>query len=81
MRSKLDPMKKVAATLRRQRELLLNWFRAHGDISSGVVEGFNTKAKLTSRNPYGFRSTEALQIARYQHVAGLPESNFTQEFC
>jgi transposase len=27
MRSKLDPMKKVAATLRRHRELLLNWFR------------------------------------------------------
>jgi len=81
MRSKLDPMKKVAATLRRHRELLLNWFRAHGEISSGVVEGFNNKAKLTSRKSYGFRSTEVLQIALYHSLAALPEPNFTHEFC
>jgi transposase len=81
MRSKLDPMKKVAATLRRHRELLLNWFRAHGEISSGVVEGFNNKAKLTSRKSYGFRNTEVLQIALYHNLAALPEPNFTHEFC
>ena len=49
MRSKIEPMKKVARMLRRHRPLLLNWFRAKGQMSSGVVEGFNTKAKLTTR--------------------------------
>lgn len=56
MRSKLEPMKKVAKMLRKHRPLLLNWFRAKGQLSSGVVEGFNTKAKLTSRKPFGFRT-------------------------
>jgi len=38
-------MKRVARMLRNHRELILNWFRAQGQLSSGVVEGFNTKAK------------------------------------
>lgn len=46
MRSRIESMKKLAQTLRRHRELILNWFRAQGTISSGVVEGFNNKAKL-----------------------------------
>jgi hypothetical protein len=36
MRSKIEPMKKVARMLRNHRELLLNWFRAKGQLSSGV---------------------------------------------
>ena len=51
MRSRLDPMKKVARSLRKHRSLLLNWFRARGTISAGVVEGFNNKAM---RKSYGF---------------------------
>ncbi len=47
MRLKIEPMKKVARILRAHRGLLLNWFQAKGQFSSGVVEGFNTKAKLT----------------------------------
>ena len=46
MRSKIGPMKKVAKTLRHHRELILNWFRAEGVISAGIVEGLNNKAKL-----------------------------------
>jgi transposase len=42
MRSRIEPMKKVVRMLRRHRPLLLNWFRARGDISAAVVEGFNT---------------------------------------
>ncbi|HJN10591.1 MAG TPA: transposase, partial [Pirellulaceae bacterium] len=41
MRSKIEPMKKIARSLRDKRELILNWFRAEGTISSGIVEGFN----------------------------------------
>jgi len=39
MRSRIDPMKKVARMLRSHRELLLNWFRAKKAISSGPIEG------------------------------------------
>lgn len=54
MRSRIEPMKKVARMLRRHRPLILNWFRARGEISAAVVEGFNNKAKLTTRKAYGF---------------------------
>ena len=60
MRSKIGPMKKVAKTLRRHRELILNWFRAEGVISAGIVEGLNNKAKLTMRKAYGFRTEKAI---------------------
>jgi transposase len=39
MRSRLDPMTKVARMLRAHEALLLNWFRAKGEISAGAVEG------------------------------------------
>ncbi len=42
-------MQKVARMLRAHRALLLNWFRAKGALSNGIVEGFNNKAKLTTR--------------------------------
>jgi len=59
MRSKIEPMKKMAKTLWSKRELLLNWFRADGALSSGVVEGCNNKVKLITRKSYGFRTQEA----------------------
>ena len=80
MRSKIEPMKKVAKTLRRHRELILNWFRAEGSISAGIVEGFNNKAKLTMRKAYGFRTSEAIEIALYHQLGDLPEPKFTHEF-
>jgi transposase len=81
MRSGLEPMKRIARSLRSHRELLLNWFRASGVISTGTVEGFNTKAKLTTRKSYGFRTTEATKIALYHALGNLPEPERTHEFC
>ncbi len=65
MRSRLEPMKKVVRSLRNHRELLMNWFRAKGAISAGVVEGFNNKAKLAMRRAYGFRTYKAVEVALY----------------
>ena len=53
MRSRIEPMKKIARSLRDHRELILNYFRAQKLLSSGVVEGLNNKAKVTMRNPTG----------------------------
>ncbi len=80
MRSKIEPMKKVAKTIRCHRELILNWFLADGTISAGIVEGLNTKAKLTLRKAYGFRTAKAYKIALYHQLGDLPEPEFAHEF-
>src|SRR5205823_6397094 len=61
MRSRLEPMKKIARTLRAHRALLLNYFKAKKQFSSGVVEGLNNKAKVTMRRSYGFRTFRILE--------------------
>jgi transposase len=81
MRSKIEPMKKMARTVRSHRALILNWFRARGEISSGAVEGFNNKAKLTMRKAYGFRTYRAIEVALYHALANLPEPESTHRFC
>jgi transposase len=81
MRSKIEPMKKVATSLRQHRAVILNWFRAEGTVSAGSVEGLNNKAKLTLRKAYGFRTYEAIEIALYHTLGSLPEPEFTHEFC
>jgi transposase len=80
MRSKIEPMKKMARQLRKHRPLLLNWFRAKGQFSSGIVEGFNTKAKLTTRKSYGFRTYHATEIALYHALGALPVPKTAHEF-
>lgn len=81
IRTRLEPMKKVARSLRGHRELILNWFRARGTISAGVVEGLNNKLKLTTRKAYGFRTFPAAEAALYLAMGGLPEPEGTHRFC
>lgn len=45
MRSRTVPVKKFTGTVRAHRELLLNYFRAKKQFSSGIIEGLNNKAK------------------------------------
>jgi transposase len=80
MRSRIEPMKKVARTLRQHRDLILNYFRAQKLFSSGVVEGLNNKAKVTMRKSYGFRTFRILELALYHSLAKLPEPELTHEF-
>jgi transposase len=81
MRSRLEPMKKFVGTLRNHRDLLLNWFRAKGEISSGAVEGLNTNAKLALRKARGFRTYEVMETALYHQLGRLPEPQLTHTFC
>jgi len=80
MRSRLEPMKKFARTLRNHRELLLNYFRAKKQFSSGVVEGLNNKVKVTMRKLYGFRTFRITEIALYHVLGKLPEPELTHRF-
>ena len=81
MRSRLEPMKKVAKMLRRHRPLVLNWFRTGRSYSSGAVEGMNLKAKLAMRKAYGFRSYRSYELALYHSLGNLPEHSLAHRFC
>lgn len=81
MRSQLDPIKKFARTLRKHRALLLNWFRAKKEISSGCVEGLNTNVKLALRKARGFKTYEVAETALYHELGRLPEPSFAHRFC
>lgn len=80
MRSKIEPMKKFVRMIRRHRNLLLNWFKSKG-LSSGIVEGFNNKVKLTVRKGYGYGSDNSLEVMLLHILGKLPEPKFTHRFC
>ncbi|MCK4690338.1 MAG: ISL3 family transposase [Desulfuromonadales bacterium] len=81
MRSRIEPMKKVARMLRAHRSLLLNWFRAKEQIALGAVEGLNNKAKVTCRKAYGYRSFNVIEVSLYHTLGNLPEPETTHRFC
>jgi transposase len=80
MHSRIEPMKKIAKMLRAHRELILNYFKAKKQFSSGVVEGLNNKAKVTMRKSYGFRTFRITELALYHSLGKLPEPELTHEF-
>jgi transposase len=81
MRSRIEPMKKVARMLRTHEGLLLNWFRAKGEISAAAVEGLNNKIRVVTRRSYGFRTYDAMEIALFHTLGRLPEPESTHRFC
>jgi len=81
MGSRLEPMKRVARTLRGHRRLILNGFRANGEVSSGAVEGLNNKVRLVTRKSYGFRTAKVAKLALLHNLGRLPEPKHTHRFC
>lgn len=80
MRSRLEPMKKVAQTIRSHKQLILNWFEAKDVISLGAVEGQNNKAKVVIRKSYGFKNSEVLKITLYHKLGKLPVPDLAHEY-
>jgi transposase len=82
LRSRLEPMQKVARMLRSHEKLILNWFKAKGEISNAAVEGLNNKIRVVTRRSYGFRTYDAMEIALYHTLGKLPEPDeFSHGFC
>lgn len=81
LRSRLEPMQKVARMLRTHEELILNWFRAKGEISAGAVEGLNNKIRVVTRRSYGLREYKTMEIALYHNLGRLPEPELTHRYC
>jgi len=66
--------------IRKYQDLILNYFRAKKEFSSGIVEGFNNKAKLTIRKSYSFQRDNLREIALYHTLGKLPTPEFTHRF-
>ena len=81
MRSRLEPMKKIARMLRDHKPLILNWFEAREQVSLGAVEGLNNRLKASLRKSYGFRTYKAIKVMLYHKLGALPEPEFTHRFC
>ena len=72
MYSKIEPLKKFARSMRRHKPLILNYFSAKKQLSSGAVEGLNSIAKLAIRKSFGFRTEKALKISLFHQIGKLP---------
>jgi len=79
-RSGIVPMKAKAKMLQSHRDLILNYFRAKKEYSSGVVEGLNTKVKLVTRKAFGFRKDETIRVALFHALGRLPEPEHAHKF-
>ena len=69
VRSRLEPVKKVAATLKRHLDGVLR-FVTH-PITNGVAEGLNSKIMSIKRKAGGFRNPSNFTTAIYFHCGGL----------
>lgn len=79
-RSKIDPLKTKARTLKKYKPLLLNYFRAKKAFSNSIVEGMNNKLKTTLKRSYGFRTDTARKVALFHTLGQLPEPPCTHSF-
>jgi transposase len=68
-RSQLEPIRRVAATLKRHREGVLRYCRHR--ITNGVAEGLNSKIMTIKRKACGFRNKQHFTTAIYFHCGGL----------
>lgn len=80
IRSGIAPMQAKARMLQSPRDLILNYFRAKKEYSSGVVEGLNTKVKLVIRKAFGYRMFETIRIALFHALGCLPEPQCAHRF-
>lgn len=81
MRSRLDPIKRVARSLRTHREPIVNGFRAKKRFNWGIVEGLNGLVKLRLKKAFGVRTFTAVEVALYHELGHLPHLKFTHRFC
>ncbi len=80
MRSRIEPMKKVARMLRNHEDLLINYFRAKRQYTNAMVEGMNHKARVALARSFGHRSFDVLKLVLYHNLADLPEPPSSHNF-
>jgi len=68
-RSRLEPMKKLAKSLREHLWMIINAIRLKAN--SGNAEGNNSRIQKVKKMACGFRNTENFKTAVYFHLGGL----------
>ena len=61
--SRLEPMKKVARTIKAHGDGILNWF--HSQATTGLLEGINSLVQAAKARARGYRSTRNLIAMAY----------------
>ena len=69
IRSRLEPVKKVAAMIQRRLENVITYCRHF--ITNAVAEGLNSKIMSIKRRAGGYRNPENFKTAIYFHCGGL----------
>ncbi len=80
MRSRVEPMTKIARMLRAHKPLILNGFEAREQVALGAIEGLNNRLKADLRRSYGFRTYRA-KSTLYHKLGARPEPGLTHRFC
>jgi transposase len=63
IRSRLEPMKKVARTIKHHRDGILRWFNSK--IANGLIEGINSLVQAAKAKARGYRSLRNLIAITY----------------
>jgi len=69
MRSRLEPMKQLAKTIKNHYSGILRYFES--GITSGIAEGMNSKIQEVKRRAKGFRNIDNFITMIYLECAGL----------
>ena len=68
-RSRLEPMKKVALSLKQRKETILSYFRYR--ITNAIAEGINSLIQAAKRKARGYRTFEGYSCMIYLVVGKL----------
>ena len=63
IRSRIEPIKAVAKTIRRHRDGILAWFNSR--IANGLIEGINSLVQAAKAKARGYRNRETLKAMTY----------------
>lgn len=69
MRSRLEPFRRVACTIKRCMDGVLAYFET--GYTTSVAEGLNTKARVATRQAYGFHSADAVRAMIELRCSGI----------
>ena len=69
-RSRLQPFRRVAATIQKHLDGILNFFRYR--LTNGPLEGMNNKIRLLSHRAYGFKSAQTLAAMIFLCCSAFP---------
>jgi transposase len=68
-RSRLAPFKRVARTIRKHKEGILEYIRSR--FTNAVVEGFNNRIRMVARRAFGYHSASALMAMMFLCCGGI----------